>query len=486
MRRCWTILVLLLLFWGTRLAALEALPLHNDEGLHLTRAVEVWNLHPFWEISDGKIINHWLIAAFYPQNAPVFVARYATVLVGLFGLAAAYALTRRAFGPLPALLAGLLWITSPYLFFYERLALSDAEAGALVVVSVAFALRLARTGARRDAILTGLALAAATLMKFTAAPFSLAVLLVVMLLGRAAPARRLWRLVIVALVVIACFAVPLSYLALRGRDFFTIALGWISTGGASGENTGPAANLIRLSEQLTGFGPPLWSALMLGGLAALVVLYRKTGLVLVLALLLPLALMILFGTEVLARHYVVALPLALTLGGAGLGALVARFPVTTRRTSALLTAAALGLLFAPFALQAYRDPALLPLPPGDRSQLLTDHSSGYGLREAVLDFPRTITDPSLPVLASMFPDSCERANFYAGPIEMTCADAPAREQIEALLNQHGALYLLVETAPLIGIDVMTLDATVTEIAAYPRPGDPSNRPAVVLWRLDRR
>jgi hypothetical protein len=63
---------LLLVLWMTRLGALDLLPLHNDEGLHLTRAVEVWNGHPFWAISDGKIVNHWVIAAFYPQHAPAF------------------------------------------------------------------------------------------------------------------------------------------------------------------------------------------------------------------------------------------------------------------------------------------------------------------------------------------------------------------------------------------------------------------------------
>ena len=34
--------LLLCIFWLSRLAGLEALPLHNDEGLHLTRAVEVY------------------------------------------------------------------------------------------------------------------------------------------------------------------------------------------------------------------------------------------------------------------------------------------------------------------------------------------------------------------------------------------------------------------------------------------------------------
>ena len=143
--RRWLLLAVCLLIvqWASRLPGLEALPLHNDEGLHLTRAVEVWHLHPFWEISDGKIVNHWPIALLYPQNAPVQAGRLPTLFLSLIGLAAGLALARRLFGPRGALLAGLLWIATPYLFFYERLALSDAEAGALIVLAMWGAIRYA-------------------------------------------------------------------------------------------------------------------------------------------------------------------------------------------------------------------------------------------------------------------------------------------------------------------------------------------------------
>ena len=74
---------LLLVLWATRWLALDALPLHNDEGLHLTRALAVWDGHPFWAISDGKIVNHWLIGA-GSAVAPVIAGRAATIwsLVG--------------------------------------------------------------------------------------------------------------------------------------------------------------------------------------------------------------------------------------------------------------------------------------------------------------------------------------------------------------------------------------------------------------------
>lgn len=54
---CLSLIGLLLLLFLSRLPGLQALPLHNDEGLHLTRALQVWKGHPFWDISDGKIIN---------------------------------------------------------------------------------------------------------------------------------------------------------------------------------------------------------------------------------------------------------------------------------------------------------------------------------------------------------------------------------------------------------------------------------------------
>src|SRR5512134_803633 len=98
-------ILLLLVLWAARLFALDSLPLHNDEGLHLTRAVEVWNLHPFWEIRDGKIINHFVIALFYPQNAPVFAGRIATLFVTIIGAAAGFALIRGRFGITAAVLA---------------------------------------------------------------------------------------------------------------------------------------------------------------------------------------------------------------------------------------------------------------------------------------------------------------------------------------------------------------------------------------------
>ncbi len=504
----WALAVaLLLLFWASRLPALDLFPLHIDEGVYLTRAVQVWNLHPFWEISDGRIINHWLIALFYPQNAPVFIARIPTVMVASVGMAAGYALVRELFGTRAAALAGVLWLASPYLFFFERQGLCDAQPGALVVVTLWASLRLARRGRYRDAVLVGLALSAATLYKFSAAPFAATVLVVVLSAGNIRWRRRAVNLAIIGAVGLACFAAPLLYLAWRGGSF-DIALGVLGVDAARGSYVGQfLGNLELLWSQLTGYRAVGWAAALLAGLALLIgarsdgasLAYQSlqrggpriasatswAGARLLLAGLLPFLAIMVLGKQIFPRNFAVVFPLALVLAGAGLGAAVNR--VRSRRarwaaTGALVTVLAAELMA--FARTAYSDPANLPLPALVRDHHVTNFSAGYGLREAVGAFPETIQPPDAPVVASMYPDSCRRANFYdTHGFNMLCTDAPGLDAIYAALSERGLAYVLAE-APPVGLDVTTLDMPATRVAGYPRPGETETTASVVLWRLE--
>jgi len=472
--------LVLLLLWGTRLAALESLPLHNDEGLHLTRAVEVWNGHPFWQIYDGKIVNHWLIAAFYPQNQPVFVARVATLFVTFLGCAAGMALARRWLGSHAAVFAGALWVSSSYLFFYERLALSDVQAGALVVVALWAALHAARNGRWQDAVLTGLALGAAFLFKISAIPFAAVIGLALLFTGRLSLSKRIQFLLLIGVIVALLFVPPLAYLFLRGEDAFWRALEWVRPG-AGGD--GSAGNMARLWAQLSAPGMISSSVMMVVGLLLLPLLRPRVGIVLWLGLAIPVLALILLGNETLPRHYAVALPLAVVLGGAGAGRALERIRFAPLRW---LVLGMLAVEFGAFALHAYRDPAGLPLPPAMRTQYVTEHSGGYGLREAVLDFPNTIGQANAPIIGSMFSGGCRRANFYASAgYTMQCVDAPGIPDIEAALAKYGMVYVLTDSAPSIGADVTALDARATRLAAYPRPGESMETASVVLWRLER-
>ncbi|MFN8528963.1 MAG: glycosyltransferase family 39 protein [Anaerolineae bacterium] len=490
----WLTCFILLLYFATRITALDLLPLHSDEGLHLTRALEVWKLHPYWEIGDGKIINHWVIALFYPQHDPVFIGRIATIFVAMIGLAAGVTLARRWFGWTAALFAGLLWTTSAYLFFFERLAFSDAEAGALIVLSILFALHLTRTGNRRDVIATGVSLALAALFKVSAAPFAAAVGLILLMNERWPLRRRLIWSGWIAVIVVILFIPPVVYLTLRDRGLFDITYQWINTGGTAADaTTGLSGNLARLESQLTDYGSWIGSALMLIGLATLGLLKRRIGGILLAGLLLPLGAFIMFGRDVQARHFVVALPLALTLGGAGLGVLFNRVRTYSRPLKwglVGLSVASVSSAFAGFALISYQAPERLPLPQTVYMQHIITHASGYGLREAVLSMTQTIRDPEIPVIASMFPDSCRRANLYTlDRVLLRCTDAPGTSEIEAALNTTGSAYVLTESPGLIGLrfpdEAAVFNSTAEEIAAYPRPGETTDTASIQLWLLTR-
>jgi hypothetical protein len=491
----------LLMLWGTRLNYLTVMPLHNDEGLHLTRAVEVWNLHPFWEISDGKIVNHWLIAAFYPQHAPVFVGRVATVFVAMIGLAAALSLWRRWFGGRAALLGAALWLLNPPLFFYERTALSDAEAGALGVLAFWGAFRLtlgANSGrsARLLALFTGLALAAAVLFKFTAAPFALSIALLVLLSGSHALRSRLWQLAIIAGVGVACLAVPVIYTATRGG--FGVAERWLGGSGGWLDAGAIRDNAGRFLLQLTDTGGLAWSALLLLGLMAWagVLLLRlpaptparRDRLVLLVAGALPLVVTLIVGREVMPRHTIAAVPILLVIGTAGLALAIERIPRLMSPLHHTITALMiLWLAFDGFNTldTAYVSPHGVALPPLDLAQFIYEHSAGFGLVDAVADFPRTVSDPARPILASMFPDSCRRANFYSDTYRMICTDAPGTDRLADLLTTHDRVYVLVESPP-VGLDMTALTAgRATRIAGYPRPGETPARASVTLWEVRR-
>ncbi len=480
--------LLVLILWLSRLPGLETLPLHNDEGLHLTRAVEVWNLHPFWEIRDGKIINHWAIALFYPQNAPVFAGRIATIFVSVIGFAAGYALVRRVFGANAALLGGALWIACPYLFFFERLALSDAEAGALVVLALWAGWLLAERGTIRRALFAGLALALAALFKFTAAPFAAGVALVVLLRARYSVGRRIVLLAVVGVVVALCFAVPVGYLLLRGDDLFSIALAWI--GGGAGAQAGIMANLDMLRAQLTGFSLPIWSMLMLIGLGLLAALRPRDGGILLLAVGAPLASIVVLGHDVLPRHYVVAIPALVLLGGAGVGIAIDQLVARAQQRTAMEIASVLMAAgFAPFALHAYTEPDQLRVPDAIWTQYFSQHSSGYGLREAVEALPETTPDIHFRRIASMTADSCRRANFYAFDVWSMRCPGESGGDLTSALSDSAVVYVVVDetTGAHFPQDADALDSDAELIATYHRPtrSGETEQP-VTVWKLTRR
>jgi hypothetical protein len=357
------------------------------------------------------------------------------------------------------------------------------------VVALWASVLLARRGTYRNAIMAGITLAAAILFKLTAVVFVPMVTLIPLLNGRYPLRRRLSLIVIAGIACATSFVVPLAYIVLKGENFFDVPRQFVSVEDA-GQGNQFFANTEKLWLQLIGFGTPTptWVIALLVGLLCLVNLGGRWGRMLTLAWTMALAIILVLGKTVFPRYYVAVLPTALVLAGAGLGILVNQLKLADLARRGIVGAVTLLLAAGvlPFMSNAYHDPANLILSAAMQEQYYTGPSSGFGISDAARALPDVIERTDLPVIASMRPDSCYQANFYAREgLTLTCTDPPGIEAINAALEQYGAAYVLTDHAPIIGLDVTTLDAKATRIADFPRPGEAADSHSVVLWLLEK-
>jgi hypothetical protein len=474
--RYWAEILLILLFFWTRVAALTLLPLHNDEAVHLNRAIQVWNLHPFYAIDDGRIAGNWAIALFYPQSAPVFAARIATVFVSMVGFASGITLgrlvTRRRSG---GLLAGLLWLVCPYQFFFERLALVDIEAGAVAVLLVLVA--LPGLAFRHSALVTGVVLGLAFLFKVSAAPFA-----IVPLLGQALTRGLTWRqrfrhLIAVYLVALVIIAPAALYSAIRG-NFFSIAFNNVS--GVSPAARIPLNTATFVDTTVTVNG--LWALVLIG--IPLSLLAGRRGFYLAGSLLSQIIIMLVIGAEVLDRHLGVFMPLLPVVAAVGWSSLPTTLPIQKLSSRWALSAGVVvvSLLWAwTWTWRvAYSDPANIPMTRPMRGQYVDNYPAGYGLVEAVQALPQTVGGQR--VIASMTSDGCKRALFYlpaGASLICTGQGEQSKPEIEKALRAEGMAYVLAENKP-IGIDPASIGGSWKVLATYPRPGGLTQ---ITLWRV---
>src|SRR5574341_1120564 len=127
---------LIVLYWLTRLIALDSLPLFIDEANHVWWARLVWAGFPFQAASDGRLLNVLWIAVFWPFNAGVWIARASVILIATVGFATMLAFARRMFSSKAAGIAGLLYIFLPLASFIERMALADSLSATFVMMAM--------------------------------------------------------------------------------------------------------------------------------------------------------------------------------------------------------------------------------------------------------------------------------------------------------------------------------------------------------------
>lgn len=378
---------LLALYLVARLRGLMLLPIFLDETLHVRWALLLAEGERSWDATWkwGRALTIWLGALATPWASDVLRAnRLVSVALGAVTLWAAFEIARRLFGPRAAVLAGLFYALCPFTLFHDRVALTEAGLAAFSALALLCGIRVAESGSRAAAVLAGLALVGAVLVKaigLLALPVpALAVLVLGPVRGRLAPLGLAYAV-----------GLPPSLWAFRRFAATENAqhMAELFTGGGGALAARLAGALAEGAGWLWGWCTPPLVALALAG-AALALLRRdRRGLLLGLLSAYPLVAFSVALTWRMPRYLLPAAVPLLVLAAAALDELASRLAARVgrrdpARVAPWLTAAAAVLVLLPalrFDRLLWTDPSRAPMPEADRFQYVLGWPSGYGVRD---------------------------------------------------------------------------------------------------------
>ena len=380
--------VMVWLYWATRLWNLTGLPVFLDEAIYMRRAWLVHGGNWLAEIMDGAVLIPRLLAPVLPWAGPtlegmLFTARWFTVAVDLFALLLIYVLVRDLFSSRAALLASLIYLFTPFVFVYDRMALADGPLLTLYVLAFWLALRVLRKlRPWREALLLGLVIGLASLTKASGILIMLAPMLVLFAGGDGRAALRLWPWWTAAFVVAAAIYAPFF---LAGAGQYQLATRSALSAGGLDLLQLAAANGVQLLEWLAGYWPGLLALCFVLALAGSLSLQRG-GLIWSAAALAPVLFFVVLARSWYPRYILLSMGPLIILAGWFCDWAGCRLDRIASRWSAPLLAALLVVVLAPslqFDYAIGAAPADAPWPAVERWQYIENWPSGYGVQEAI-------------------------------------------------------------------------------------------------------
>lgn len=183
-KRDWlVILALSLTYFALNLTSLTKLPIFVDEALYLRWAQIAWHdaTWRFISLTDGKQpLYTWFVIPFLKVFAdPLYAGRFASVVAGYFTFLGSFYTGWLLKDKKLALLAAVLTLTSPYLFFYNRFGVMESLLTAFGIWSFALSILFAKYRRLDLAMILGIVIGLGMLVKSSAlfylifAPFSL-------------------------------------------------------------------------------------------------------------------------------------------------------------------------------------------------------------------------------------------------------------------------------------------------------------------------
>lgn len=163
-------LALLVFGFLIRLNNLTTLPVFADEAIYI-RWSQIMSQEPtlrFLPLSDGKQPFYMWILMFYVHRMedPLFAGRILSVISGMGTTVGIFAVSYLLFkNKVVSLLSSLIWVVSPFSFFFDRMALVDALLAMFTTWTLFFGILMSKTMRLDFAMITGFGLGAALLTK---------------------------------------------------------------------------------------------------------------------------------------------------------------------------------------------------------------------------------------------------------------------------------------------------------------------------------
>jgi 4-amino-4-deoxy-L-arabinose transferase-like glycosyltransferase len=170
------VLVIIGLYFLTRLIRLDSFPIFSDEGIYIHWAKVAWHdaNWRFISLTDGRQPLQTCMTIpflkFFPENL-LLGGRLFGVLSGFIGLSGLFLTVNYIFNKRTAYIASLIFIFTPYLLFSDRLAMIDSFVDASAIWIFFFSVILVQTLRLDIALLFGLFSGMALLAKSSVSMF---------------------------------------------------------------------------------------------------------------------------------------------------------------------------------------------------------------------------------------------------------------------------------------------------------------------------
>lgn len=502
-RRMWVSVVLLWAIWASRAHEIMGLPVFVDESLHILRAQLVFEFEDATaSFLPGKLLLYYYLGLFDPQNSGgAWLARQAVALFAPVGAALTFALAHLLFRRVSVgLWAMVLYGLTPFMVFFERMALSDTLMMVLGLGLALAALRLARRPCRDLALLSGVLFGAALLAKLTAVLLAAFPLIAFWLFSRQNWRESLRWLFMSGIAAGMIVLLPFLYVVyqevfqVENKQEVVTTLLFVPE--EKGRVEQIIDNLDVYQEAVTTLlGEPLLVLLIgLGGWQ--VVRYRGESFYLLSFTVLIWIFVVVISAAPSTRYLTPGIPPLLILAAGGIDSLARglfisprEFPLASSRAYGIvgfLAAAFLliwGMSSVQFMVTAWDSPTDLALPARDIWEYYQNAPSGYALIDAAQDLPKLTpldTSDGQEIRVAGFVAACHTLRLYLPvqpEIRLVCpyfrwnlemVDQTLAEWT-ARLQEDGVWYFLADDEQ--PLDLRQLPAAWQEIAVYHRPYD---------------